>query len=259
VDFSVSAPERFVCCGVRIDPYGPEQAADAVRDLAVDRKPAAVHLCNASTLSLAMRDVPYREMVNRSTLNLADGFPVAWAGRRAGHASMTERVYGPDLMINVMSRGLDIGLRHYLFGSTPDVVSALTEALQQRLPGLQIAGAESPAFGDIPADEQQRLAGRIRASDAHIVWVGLGTPRQDRFCAEAAEVLGVPLIAVGAAFDFHAGNKPMAPAVLQDHGLEWAFRLATEPRRLWRRYLIGNSVFLAGLARDEIAARRSGN
>lgn len=250
-------PRSFVCCGVRIDPLGPAAAAEAVRDLALERRAAAVHLCNANNLSTAMRDEGYRELLNDSTYNFADGFPVAWAGRRAGHEAMDERVYGPTLMLDVMELGLEVGLRHYLFGSTPEVVSALRVNLEQQFPGLQIAGAESPPFGDVTPQQQAELAARLRDTDAHIVWVGISSPRQDRFCREAAPVLGLPLIAVGAAFDFHAGTKPMAPAFLQDHGLEWAFRLATEPRRLWKRYLVGNTVFLAGLARDAVAARRA--
>jgi N-acetylglucosaminyldiphosphoundecaprenol N-acetyl-beta-D-mannosaminyltransferase len=253
------AAERFVCCGVRIDPLGPADAAAAVRDLAVERRAAAVHLCNANNLSTAMRDESYRELLNASTYNFADGFPVAWAGRRAGHDGMTERVYGPTLMLDVMELGLEVGLRHYLYGSTPDVVAALRCNLEQRFPGLQIVGAESPPFGDVSPEQQAELAERVRAVDASLVWVGISSPRQDRFCREAAPVLGLPLLAVGAAFDFHAGTKPMAPAFLQDHGLEWAFRLATEPRRLWRRYLVGNSVFLAGLARDAVTSRRAGS
>jgi N-acetylglucosaminyldiphosphoundecaprenol N-acetyl-beta-D-mannosaminyltransferase len=246
----------FVCCGVRIDPMGPAQAAAAVRDLADARRSAAVHLCNANNLSVAMRDESYRELLNDSTYNFADGFPVAWAGRRAGHEVMDERVYGPTLMIDVMRLGVEAGLRHYLYGSTPEVVEALAANLTEQIPGLQIAGIESPPFGDVAPEQQRELADRLRAADAHIVWVGISSPRQDRFCREAAPVLGMPLLAVGAAFDFHAGTKPMAPAFLQDHGLEWAFRLATEPRRLWRRYLVGNTVFLAGLARDAAAGPR---
>jgi N-acetylglucosaminyldiphosphoundecaprenol N-acetyl-beta-D-mannosaminyltransferase len=247
----------FVCCGVRIDPMGPAEAAAAVRDLAVARRSAAVHLCNANNLSVAMRDESYRELLNDSTYNFADGFPVAWAGRRAGFDGMTERVYGPDLMLDVMELGLEVGLRHYLYGSTPEVVGGLRANLEQGLPGLQIAGAESPPFGEPTLEQYRDLAAKTREVDAHIVWVGISSPRQDRVCRDAAPIVGLPLLAVGAAFDFHAGTKPMAPTFLQDHGLEWAFRLATEPRRLWKRYLVGNTVFLSGLARDAVAARRA--
>jgi N-acetylglucosaminyldiphosphoundecaprenol N-acetyl-beta-D-mannosaminyltransferase len=241
---------------VRIDAHGPAEAAAAIRDLAVDRRAAAVHLCNANNLSTAMRDEGYRQLLNDSTYNFADGFPVAWAGRRAGFDTMAERVYGPHLMFDVMELGLDVGLRHYLYGSTPEVVNALRTNLEQRLPGLQIAGVESPPFGEPTVEQYRDLAAATAAVDAHIVWVGISSPRQDRVCRDAAPIVGLPLLAVGAAFDFHAGTKPMAPTFLQDHGLEWAFRLATEPRRLWKRYLVGNSIFLTGLARDAVVARR---
>jgi N-acetylglucosaminyldiphosphoundecaprenol N-acetyl-beta-D-mannosaminyltransferase len=243
-------PAEFLCCDVRIAPLGPDEGAAAVLELAEQRRGAAVHLCNAYTLSLARGSDDYRTMINSAALNLADGFPVAWAGRRAGFDQMTERVYGPTLMLDVMAGGVASGLRHYLYGSTPEVLDALVPALQEKVPGVIIAGQESPPFRDTTAGEHEELADRLDACDAHIVWVGLGTPRQDTFCANAAATLGRPLIAIGAAFDFHAGTKPMAPPFLQEHGLEWAFRLRSEPRRLWRRYLVGNSSFLAGLAQD---------
>lgn len=239
----------FRCAGVRIDALDLDDAADAVVGLAASRRPAAVHLCNAYTLSLADEDPALTETLARGDLNLPDGMPLVWIARRLG-IPISGRVYGPDLMLAVLDRGREHGLRHYLYGSSPEVIDRLAASLAARLPGLRIAGAESPPFRALSADEKGDMVERLSSSGADIVWVGIGTPRQDVFVDEFREAIGVPLVAVGAAFDFHAGLKRQAPAWLQDRGLEWAFRLATEPRRLWRRYLIGNARFVRSVIAD---------
>ena len=220
--------------------------------------PAAVHLCNAYTLSLAMRDESYRTIVNAGDLRFADGFPVAAVGRRHGHADMTSRVYGPDLFLDTMRAGVDRGLAHYLHGSTQDVLDLMLSKLPAMVPGVRLVGCEAPPFRALTESEEADAAERIKAAGADIVWVGLGTPKQDQFVSRMRDRVDVPLVAVGAAFDFIAQTKPMAPPWMQRAGLEWAFRLATEPRRLWKRYLIGNTVFIYGVCRDELRQRRTG-
>lgn len=247
--------ESFVTCGVRIDAYGPDEAAAELLESRHGR-PLAVHLCNAYTLSLAMRDPAYLALLNADGLNLADGHPVAALGRRRGHAVMTARVYGPDLMLAVLDGGRSRGLRHYLYGGSPEVLTALRSELEQRFAGVEIVGAESPPFRPLTPAETDEMRERLRAARPDVVWVGLGTPRQDVFVHQHAEALGCTAVAIGAAFDFHAGAKRQAPGWVQRHGLEWAFRLATEPRRLWRRYLIGNSLFVWGVAKDARLERR---
>lgn len=247
---------QFRCCGVRIDGVGPAQAAAAVLDRAGTS--AAVHLCNAYTLSLAMRDREYAAVLEAGDLNFADGFPVAAVGRRRGQSAMTSRVYGPDLFLDVMRAGVSRGTKHFLYGSTDDVLELMQQRLPTLVPGVDIVGAEAPPFRQLTAAEEDAVVQRIHASGADVVWVGLGTPKQDQFCARMRDAIGLPLVAVGAAFDFVAQTKPMAPPWMQRFGLEWLFRLATEPRRLWKRYLVGNSLFVLGVARDEIAVRRSG-
>lgn len=177
-----------------------------------------------------------------------DGTPLVWAARRAG-LDIEQRVYGPDLMRDVLDRGRAHDLRHYLYGSTPEVLADLEERLRSRLPGVAIAGTHSPPFRELTAAEEDEVVADILRSRAQVVWVGLGTPRQDDFVARMRDRLPVPLVAVGAAFDFHADRKPQAPRWMMDRGLEWLYRLLTEPRRLWRRYLIGNPIFLWGLSR----------
>jgi N-acetylglucosaminyldiphosphoundecaprenol N-acetyl-beta-D-mannosaminyltransferase len=169
---------------------------------------------------------------------------------------MRTRVYGPDLMLAVLDAGRERNLRHYFYGGTAAVARDLQARVEQRFPGLVIAGSESPPFRELTEAESAAMVQRIRAARPDIVWVGLGTPRQDHFVAAYGEQLQSTLVAVGAAFDFHAGHKRQAPAWMQRAGLEWLFRLAAEPRRLWRRYVVGNPVFLFGVARDAVNRRR---
>lgn len=238
----------FVACGVRIDIAGFDNSIEAILD-APDEGGRAVHLCNAYTLSLARKDPAFAAALNQGDLNLPDGKPLAVLGRRLG-IPRSEQVCGPDLMATVIDRGRDRGLRHYLYGSTPETIAMLTRSLKARYPGVEIVGTESPPFRPLTAGERDELIERVRAAAPHVVWVGLGTPKQDHFVAEFRDELGATLIAVGAAFDFLAGLKPRAPKLLQKLGLEWAFRLASEPRRLWRRYLVGNASFVRGLVQD---------
>ena len=249
------ADASFLCCGVPITPVGPTGARDLLL-ASTHGQGRAVHLCNAYTLSLAVRDPEFRALLSAADLNFADGHPVAAVGRRRGHAEMDTRVYGPDLMLAVLDAGRAHHLRHYLYGGTADVLRDLQERLERRFPGLIVVGSESPPFRELTAAESVAMARRIRAARADIVWVGLGTPRQDQFVATYAPTLRSTLVAVGAAFDFHAGHKRQAPTWMQRAGLEWLFRLLAEPRRLWRRYVVGNPVFVFGIARDAIANRR---
>lgn len=211
-----------------------------------------VHLCNAYTLALGDRDPDLLGTLRQAFLNLADGQPVVWANQllHRGTALPRRRVYGPDLMLDVLSMSQGTGLRHYLLGSTPDVLAALQREVRRRFPRALIAGACSPPFRSLTAQELREQEEDIRARGADIVWVGLGTPLQDHRAAELSAALPVVTVAVGAAFDFIAGNKRQAPAWMQNGGLEWMFRLACEPRRLWRRYLFGNARFVGGVVRQ---------
>ena len=240
------------CAGVPITTCTPERAADHLIELALSTdRGHDVHLCNAYTLALADRDDGYRAMLGRATLNLPDGTPVVWANRllHRGEPVAAQRVRGPQLFLDVFKRGQSRGLKHYLLGSTPEVLRALEENLRTRFPDALIVGVESPPFRPLTRDEHDEQAERIRASGAHIVWVGLGTPKQDWECARLRDRLPGLFVAIGAAFDFAAGTKPVAPRWMQDNGLEWVHRLGSEPRRLWRRYLFGNTRFVLAVAR----------
>jgi exopolysaccharide biosynthesis WecB/TagA/CpsF family protein len=241
-----AAPGSIVCCGVRIDPYGFDHAVTRVLAAAQEREPVAVHLCNAYTLSLARGDPALGALLNRGDLNFPDGMPLIWIARHLG-LDLRTRVYGPDLMEAVLDRGRHIGLRHFFYGSTPAVLERLVDQICARFPGLIVAGVNAPPFRPLTALEEADVIDQLKGSEAQIVWVGLGTPKQDEFVDRFRDLLGMPLVAVGAAFDFHAGTVPQAPHFIQQFGLEWAYRLLREPRRLWRRYLFGNIEFLRGL------------
>jgi N-acetylglucosaminyldiphosphoundecaprenol N-acetyl-beta-D-mannosaminyltransferase len=237
------APGSYECCGVRIDAVTLDDAVDRLFALALRHEPASVHLCNAYTLSLAAHDAIYTHTLNKGDLNLPDGAPVAWVGRHLGFEQLDRATRGPDLMAETIVRGQRLGLRHYVYGSSAEVIEKLVAALAELAPDAVVVGAEAPPFRDLTADEADELAQRVRASDADIVWVGLGTPRQDRFVEQMKHRLGTTLVPVGAAFDFIAGTKPTAPKWLQHTGFEWTFRLMCEPRRLAKRYFVGNARF----------------
>lgn len=215
-----------------------------------------VHLCNAYTLALADRDPELHGVLGAAPLNLPDGQPVVWANRllHRGTPLPATRVYGPDLLLDVFDLGRSSGLRHYLLGSTPHVLDALERQLRSRFPDALITGSCSPPFRPLTAQETRKQQEDIRSAEADVVWVGLGTPKQDRWAAELCTALPVVAVAVGAAFDFIAGTKPQAPHWMRRSGLEWVFRLGCEPRRLWRRYLFGNARFVWGVTRQSVKA-----
>ncbi|MFZ2057573.1 MAG: WecB/TagA/CpsF family glycosyltransferase [Acidimicrobiales bacterium] len=240
----------FTCCSVRIDAHTLESAVNALLSRPDPHDGRAVHLCNAYTLSLARRDPELRHRLNQDNLNLPDGMPLIWVGRRLGLDHLEGRVYGPDLMLATMDRGRELGLRHYLHGSTDEVLTALDAQLRRRLPGVDIVGRDASPFRELTADEELALELRLVGLRPDIVWVGLGTPKQDLFVHEFRRRAPSTFVAVGAAFDFISGAKRQAPVWMQERGLEWAYRLAHEPRRLGRRYLAGNAGFVAGMVRD---------
>lgn len=227
-------------CGIPIAAVTPEQAVEQVVQAGLDGRSLEVHLCNAYTLSLVDRDATLRDALLRADLNLPDGTPVAWLLRSHG---LRQPVRGPGLVNDVAAAGAARGLRHYFWGGAPGVAQAVAEQLRRAVPDLEVAGTDTPPFGDPDDAELKALAERVRGARAQVLWVALGTPRQDYLVPRLAPLAGCPVVPVGAAFDFVAGTVQEAPAVLHGTGAEWVFRLSREPRRLWRRYLIGNPRF----------------
>jgi len=214
---------------------------------------AAVHL-----VMVAREDDETRAAVLQ-TMTVPDGQPLVWALRALGHRQAS-RVYGPDPMAHSCTRSARTGVRMYLYGGrTDEALQQLTTALRQRYPGLQIVGGYSPPFRALTDAEERDVVDDINASGAEVVWVGTGQPKQEKWMAAMRDRLDAPILAgVGAAFDFHAGIVPQAPSWMQRVGLEWAYRLAREPRRLWRRYARYNPRFVAGFLRQYLAHRRGG-
>jgi N-acetylglucosaminyldiphosphoundecaprenol N-acetyl-beta-D-mannosaminyltransferase len=211
------------------------------------------YVCVAAThLVVASQDDPeLRAAVLGADFTVPDGQPLVWALNLLGHR-LTNRVYGPELMERACARAVTTGRRMYLYGGrSQGALVQLTRNLRLRHPGLRIVGGYSPPFRSLTESEEDAVVFDIRRSGAEVVWVGIGMPKQEKWMARMAPRLdGCVLVGVGAAFDFHSGVIPQAPAWMQRLGLEWAFRLAHEPRRLWRRYLRYNPRFVTGFARQ---------
>jgi N-acetylglucosaminyldiphosphoundecaprenol N-acetyl-beta-D-mannosaminyltransferase len=196
----------------------------------------------------AQRDPALRVIHNRAHLCVPDGMPTVWVGRLQGHRTM-RRVYGPDFMWEMCRQSVARGYRHFLYGGKPGVTERLRLRLEQQLPGLCICGAYTPPFRELTAQEEDDLVTAVDLAKPHVVWVGVSTPRQERFMARMLDRLNTNLmVGVGAAFDIHAGLLADAPPWMKSCGLQWLHRLAMEPRRLAKRYLINNPGFLWNIA-----------
>jgi len=221
-----------------------DRARDVVLSTRGQRQLGYVCVCTVHGVSEAQRDPQFRTILNHSLLTTPDGMPLVWLGHWHGHKQVT-RVYGPDLMLAACDAGRSVGLRHYFYGGKDGVAEQLRENLTTRFPGLQVVGTFTPPFRPLTVAEFATLRADIAVAKPDVVWIGLSTPKQERFMAEAWDKLDAGLlIGVGAAFDFHSGRVPQAPRWMQRSGLEWLHRLATEPRRLWKRYLVYNPLFV---------------
>lgn len=226
------------------------EAIEEFLEVATDHAQArAYRFVNSYSMALADKDSRYHRLLVESGVNLPDGKPVAVALHYLGSPEASQ-VRGPSFFSGCLDRGRSYGARHYFLGGTPEVLSRLEAEVLRAFPGVAVVGVESPPFRALTPAEREAQDERIRLARPHVVWVGLGTPKQDFEAQRLSDELGVCAAGVGAAFDFLAGTKREAPAALSRFGLEWLFRLVTEPRRLWRRYLFGNARFLAIAARD---------
>jgi len=243
--------DRYPVLATRISATDPERVTARILDMTARREQGTIHVCTVHTVLECVEDPALAAIVNGGTLAVPDGMPLVWLGRRARPEVGVARCYGPDLMLAVCEAGLPHGLRHCLYGGTPEVLEALERNLTARYPELLIVERIAPPFRPLTAVENEAMADRIDRSRPDVVWVGLGTPKQDQWLGDFRGRLAAPvLIAVGAAFNFHAGEVAQAPRWMMRAGLEWLYRLIREPRRLWRRYLIGNPRFLWLLWRE---------
>ena len=242
--------------GVLLDAIDYEAATARILAAAREGRPLTVSALAVHGVMTGVLDAEQKFRLNHFDLLCPDGHPVRWMLNRAHDAGLVDRVYGPFLTLRVCAAAAQEGLSLFLFGSTPEVIAQLRTALAERFPGIIIAGAQPSRFRPATAEETAADAATIRASGAKLVLCGLGCPRQEVWAYEMRDAVGVPILAVGAAFDFLAGNLRMAPRWMQDRGLEWLYRLVSEPRRLWRRYVILNPLYLWHCAR-QILLRKS--
>lgn len=235
--------------GVLIDAVDYEAAVDVIIRGAKEKRPVAVSALAVHGLMTGVLDREQKFRLNHFDLLVPDGQPVRWVLNALHGAGLSDRVYGPNLTLRVCARAAEERLPLFFYGGTPEILESLKTSLEGKFPGLIVAGMEPSKFRRLRPEEKSELAARVRASGASMIFVGLGCPRQEAFAYEFREILGLPILAVGAAFPFIAGIVPQAPVWMQNAGLEWLYRLLSEPRRLWHRYLFLNPayLFLVGL------------
>jgi N-acetylglucosaminyldiphosphoundecaprenol N-acetyl-beta-D-mannosaminyltransferase len=243
-EISVQWPPKRDLFGVSVSPTCYDEAIEAIIESAVTRSGGVATFLAVHGIVSAATNAEYRERVNRCQIVAPDGQPVRWALNFFHSAHLSDRVYGPEMMRRVCQRCAQDGLGIFLCGSTPQVLALLASRLREMFPDLIIAGVESPPFRPMSPAENDALCDRINRSNAAVVFIGLGVPRQEIFADSNRDKIRGVQLCVGAAFDFHAGNKKTAPAFMQRHGLEWLYRLCQEPGRLWKRYLVTNSIFI---------------
>lgn len=235
---------RVNVLGVGISVLNLQTALEAMAAAVRDRRKGYICVTGVHGVMEAQADAEFKRILNDAFLCTPDGMPMVWAGKLAGHREMT-RVYGPDLMLDVCAWSETSGAKHFFYGGAQGVAELLAQRLKAKFPKLQVVGTCTPPFRKLNAEEEGDLQAQIRAAQPDILWVGLSTPKQEKFMAEYLAKLDVTLmVGVGAAFDFHAGRVSQAPRWMQRSGLEWFYRLCCEPRRLWKRYLRNNPLFI---------------
>jgi N-acetylglucosaminyldiphosphoundecaprenol N-acetyl-beta-D-mannosaminyltransferase len=251
----VTRPDRVNVLGVGVSLLNMARALDEIDTSIHAGDRIYVCVCTVHGVMESQRSDELRRIFNSAGMVTPDGMPLVWLAR--GRDSQVSRVYGPDLMLAEFQRSTTSGHQHFLYGGGPGVASRLAATMQARFPGLKVAGTLEPPFAPLEQLASTETAAAINATEADVVWVGIGSPKQERWMARMRPLLRASvLIGVGAAFDFHTGTVRQAPRWMQRSGLEWLFRLVTEPRRLWRRYLINNPWFLWALAMQGLGIRR---
>jgi N-acetylglucosaminyldiphosphoundecaprenol N-acetyl-beta-D-mannosaminyltransferase len=248
VVFVIDLGKRNVL-GILVDAVDYDAATAKILAASRERRPFAVSALAVHGVMTGVQDPAHGYRLNTFDLLTADGQPVRWALNLLHRTALPDRVYGPRLMLRLCRSAAEEGLPIYLYGSRPEVLEKLVDSLLDRFPGLIIAGTEPSRFSRTTAGEKEEIATRIRESGASIVFVGLGCPRQEVFAYEYRDAVGVPLVAVGAAFEYHAGIRREPPKLIQRWGLQWSHRLLDDPSRLWKRYTLvsGRYLWLLGL------------
>lgn len=234
--------------GVRISAVNMQSAVRLAEALIERRKPGYVCLSGVHGVMEAKRDPDLLEILNRAALNLPDGMPMTWIGRLQGLRQI-DRVFGPDFMTAMCKLSASRGYKNYLFGGKPGVAEELRDRLRKQFPDLKVVGTFTPPFRPMNPDEERKLIADVTRLKPQVLWVGLSTPRQERFMAQMASLLQVPLmVGVGAAFDYHTGKIRDCPNWVKRAGMQWLDRLLQDPKHLWKRYLRNNPAFMWHIA-----------
>jgi N-acetylglucosaminyldiphosphoundecaprenol N-acetyl-beta-D-mannosaminyltransferase len=229
--------------GIPVDVLDWSDALDRIFGWAHRNQSKVVCVCDVNSIAQALRHSAHREAIASADMVTPDGAPVAWLLRREGYRDQC-RISGPDLMLACCRRAAEDGTPMLFYGSTPGTLLRLEQRLRAMLPGINIVQSISPPFRTLSAEEDAAMVDRINASGAQIIWVGLGCPKQEAWVRSHKDRLRGVMVGVGAAFDFHAGVVKRAPLWMQRHGLEWCYRILRDPRRLAKRYLVSNTIFL---------------
>jgi N-acetylglucosaminyldiphosphoundecaprenol N-acetyl-beta-D-mannosaminyltransferase len=247
----------FRVLGVRIDALQIPEVIEKLEEWIRERRRSHfVALANVNNVMEARKDPGFRKIQDSADLALPDGMPLVWMGRLHGHP-LRRRVYGPDLLLDFCRQTEGKGYSHFFYGGAPGIGEQLAEEMKRRFPGTKIAGVYSPPFRALNRQEDASIVEMINQAAPDVLWVGLGCPKQERWIYEHRNRLRVPVIAgIGQAFDIHSGRVTQAPRWMREHGLEWLFRFCSEPRRLWRRYLVYNAEFLFSLLVEIAGVRR---
>ena len=242
--------------GVNVCAVDYESAVDKIIDAAKNRRPLGVSALAVHGVMTGVMDNAHRHRLNRLELIVPDGQPVRWALNLLHGCKLKDRVYGPNLMLETCKAAAKEGIPIFLFGGKQELLNDLSANLLKKYPDLQIAGMLESKFRTVSAEEKQEIIDTINASGAAITLVGLGCPRQEVWAYEFKDDLKMPVLAVGAAFNFHAGQLAQAPPVMQKFGLEWLFRFTKEPRRLWHRYMVLNPYYVSLVALQKLGLRK---
>ena len=249
--------KQFHVLGVKVDAV---QILDTVAQMEawIARRDSGNFICVTGMhgVSEALHDPLFKQILNSASLVVPDGYPLLALGRRKGFR-LKRRVCGTELMAAFFQQTETKGYRHFLYGGAPSVADELGRRFRKRFSGVQIVGTYCPPYRPLTEDEEQEVIVQVREARVDVLWVGLSTPKQERWMARFRSQLDVPvMVGVGAAFDFHTGRARRAPAWMGEHGLEWLFRLALEPRRLWRRYILNGSEFALNVALELLHFRK---
>ena len=241
--------------GIHIDALSWEDTIKTICGWALNQESRYVALCNVHSVVTALLDDSHRSDLNAADMATPDGMPIAWSLRKLGFPAQ-QRINGPDLMWNYCAKAEKTDQKIFFYGSTNAVLALLESKLRAAFPELQIAGTYSPPFRELTAAENAETIGRLNASGANVVFIGLGCPRQERWMFQQRGKINAVMIGVGAAFNYHAGTTKRAPIWMQNAGLEWLHRLASDPVRLWKRYIITNSIFIFAIAAQLLGLKK---